>query len=1171
MKLLLIPARTGIRVVSGYIPLCRKSRTKIFRIMNRIAFLMLITCMHTSAAGFGQQVRLTLQKAPLEQLFKEVKKQTGYVFFYDDALLSKAKNITVSLQNVSLKTALDSCFKDQPFTYEMGNKSIFLCLKPSTPEFLRVLQPQPVSGKVLDSTGTPLPNASVKLMPLGKGTITNEKGDFIFEEVPEGTYVLEITSVGFAKMSVHVRVTGDQPVVAGSLQMQPYVSRLSGITVVNTGYQTLSRERAAGSFGVIKQSTLDKRNNYNIQSYLEGQVPGLLTTGNNLTIRGQSTLRAYAQPLLVVDGFPIERDLSTINPNEVESITVLKDASAASIWGVRAANGVIVIQTKRGAASRKPLDVSFNSSVSVSGAPNLGKLPIAPVSSFIDFEKYKVANNLVSFIGNPRSMLTPIVDAYYNKLPNADHIADSLSRNRAYDEFSDQFMRNAVRQQYGISLSGKGERTSSRASFNYSKQQTYMRNTGNERFLADIFQTAALTSRLHIEAGLNFALNNTANNGLALNDLRLLLPYQQLLDAKGNYINQPQTFYQADKDKLVAAGYPYNWNYNMVQEFRNKNDRTTDRNLTATAGISYQLYKGLSIMSSYQYENYTSTNNNLQNEETYFTRNTVNYATSIRNGVMTSAIPKGSILSQAEAKLQSHTFRNQLRYDGIIGNPRHELSAIGGLEVREVASQSANQLKYGYDPNTLQYANLNYVGSYTNVVGSTVFIRDATVFTDVKNRFVSLFSNAGYTFDDKYSLNASARLDKTNLFGSSDKYRNVWLWSSGISWQIAKENFMQNSPFSVLVLRATYGINGNVDRSTSPFLIAKVLKDQFTNLNYGYISNPQNPLLRWEKTTVKNIGIDYALRNNRLRGSVEYYNRYSTDLLGDATVNDTYGFNSAYINYASLRNKGVDATISALLVNRAITLTATLNYSYNKSMVTRVDFPQQTVGAYLAGIPQEGKPLNYMYSYRWAGLSTTGGPQVYDAKNAATPYTKEMTDLAALVYEGSSIPPHYGGLFLEAGYRSLTLTAGFTYKMGHYFRVPQMLYARLFDYTYQVHEQWDERWKKAGDEQLTNVPAMPTSLTSVNVYDNYVQYADIHVATASVIRFQELLLNYQLPEKVMSKLPAGKINIGFQLRNLATYMFNKDKIDPEYMTIASFNSIVLPPRPEFTFSIKADF
>ncbi|WP_177192368.1 SusC/RagA family TonB-linked outer membrane protein [Chitinophaga arvensicola] len=1141
--------------------------------MNKIAFLMLIA-MQAGARSYGQQVSLSLRNAPLPQLFKEVKKQTGYVFFYDDALLQRDAAITISLHNVPLKVALDSCFKDQPFNWEMVNKNIYLRRKPSTRvlDLPNAFKLQPVSGKVLDNTGQPLPMATVKLLPLGKGTMTDEAGNFTIKDVPNGEYILEITSVGFERFILTVEVNSTQVPNLGNLQMKLAVAKLTEISIVNTGYQRLPRERAAGSFSVINQATLEKRSNFNIQTYLQGQVPGLLTnTNGSMTIRGKSTLYADASPLIVIDGFPVERDLNTINPNDVESITVLKDASAASIWGVRAANGVIVIQTKRGAASRKSLDVSFNTSVSVSAKPDLSKLPFAPTASFIGFEKYKVDNKLTTFYGKPRNALTPVEDAYLNNPANAARIVDSLQQYHAYDDFSSQFMRNAIRQQYGVSLAAKGEKSSTRGSFNYDNTPSYMKRTGDERFSLDLFQSTAITKKLHVDMGLNFVMLNSTNNGLSLNDLKSLLPYQRLLDDNGNYVPQPRTFYQADKDALVKAGYPYNWNYNLVQEFRNHDNQTRNRNITATAGISYLFAKDFFFNTSYQYENYGSTNTILENEESYDVRNQVNFSTFVKNGQPVSGLPKGSIYSVAESKLQTHTWRNLVKYDGMLGSPVHQLTAIAGLEIREVSGNSSGQTKYGYDPETLQFANLDYVNGYTNILGNKAFIRDASVFTDTKNRFVSLFSNAGYTFDDKYSVNASARLDKTNLFGSSDKYRNVWLWSSGVSWQAHKEEFLENGPFSTLILRATYGINGNVDRSTSPFLIAKVAKDQQTNLNYGYISNPANPLLRWEKTTVKNIGIDYALKSSRLRGSVEYYDRYSTDLLGNATINGTYGFNSAYVNYASLRNKGVDATISALIINRAITFTATLNYSYNSNKVVKVDFPNQTVGAFTGGLAQEGLPLNYLYSYRWAGLSKTGAPQVYDEKGNIVDYTKEMNNTAALVYQGTTVPPHYGGLFFDVGYKGLSLTAGFIYKMGNHFRIPQIQYRGLFEAVSQVHKDWDNRWQKPGDELLTNIPAMPKTQTGLNIYDSYTANADINVATASTIRFNELLLNYTLPKHLMAKFPASRINLGFQARNLGVYLFNKQKIDPEYATDLSIGNFLLAPPAEFTFSIKANF
>jgi TonB-linked SusC/RagA family outer membrane protein len=1175
MKLLLIPVNAGIGIVSGCLPLRRKGLFKIFRLMNKIAFLLLIS-LQVGARGYSQQLSLALRKAPLQQLFKEVKKQTGYVFFYDDAILQRAAPITVTLQHVSLKTALDSCFKGQPFTWEIVNTNIYLRGKPDggtkVGRLSSVNQLQPVLGKVMDHTGHPLPMATVKLLPLRKGTITDEAGNFIIEGVQPGEYILEITSVGFENFVMTIEVDADRPQNLGLLPMKLAVAKLTEIAVVNTGYQRLPRERAAGSFGVVKQATLDKRSNYNIQTYLEGQVPGLLTNSDgSMTIRGQSTLRADKAPLMVVDGFPVERNLNTINPNDVESITVLKDASAASIWGVRAANGVIVIQTKRGAASRKSLDISFNSSVSISAKPDLSKLPFASAASFIGFEKYKVDNKLVTMFGNPRNPISPITDAYLNNAANAAHIADSLGKYNAYQQFEDLFMHQAVRQQYGVSIGAKGEKSSSRASFNYDNVPAYMRRTGDERFSVDLFQTAAISKRLHVNAGLNYVMVNSTANGMTLDDLRNLLPYQPLLDNNGNYIPQSQSFYQADKEALVKAGYPYNWDYNMVQEFRNHNNRTQSRSITAVAGLTYIISKKFDFNTSYQYENYTSTNTILENEELYDVRNQVNFSTYVKNGQLMTGLPKGSIYNIAESKLQTHTFRNQLKFDGMLGSPLHQLTAIAGLEIREVAGTSSSQTKYGYDPETLQFANLDYINGYTNILGQKSYIRDPSVFTDTKNRFVSLFTNAGYTFDDKYSVNASARLDQTNLFGSSDKYRNVWLWSSGVSWQAHKESFLEDGPFSSLILRATYGINGNVDRSTSPFLIAKVARDQQTNLNFGYITNPANPLLRWEKTTVTNIGIDYALRNNRVRGSVEYYDRYSTDLLGNATINGTYGFNSAYINYASMRNKGVDVNISALIINRAFTFTTTLNYSYNSNKVLKVDFPNQTVGAYVAGLPQAGMALNYLSSYRWAGLSSTGAPQVYDEKNEAVDHTKEMDNTAALVYQGTATPPHYGGLFLDFGYKGFNLTAGFIYKMGNHFRVPQIQYRNLFGSADQVHMDWDKRWQKPGDELLTNVPAMPKNQTGLNVYDNYTAYADINVATASTIRFQELLLNYVLPEKVSKKLSSSRINLALQARNLGVYLFNRQKVDPEYATDISISNIQFAPPAEFTFSIKANF
>lgn len=1136
---------------------------KLLLIMRLTTIISLIAIMQVSAVSRAQKITLSEKNASLVKVFDRISVQSGYDFFISGATLKKAKPVSIKVSNTDLRQVLEIIFDKQPLQYTIVDKSVLI--KSREPSLIERVIPAfssiNVRGTVTDSAGVPLPGATVMVKGTRRAVFTNSAGVFTLDEVSE-TDVLVISYTGYLTKEI-------QAAKSLNIQLQLSIKTLTDV-VVSTGYQTLSRERAAGSFGVMKQASLDKRSNLNILSYLEGQIPGVLTGADGrITIRGQSTISANKDPLIVLDGFPIERSVESINPNDVESITVLKDASAASIWGVRAANGVIVIQTKRGQSSMKPLDINFSSTLSVTQTSDLDALPYASTASFIELEKYKVDNKLTFFSTKPRPAISPVVDAYLNNPSGAAAIVEPLKDINSYDEFKKLFMSPAIRQQYALGLSGKGERSTHRASFSYDKVNAEFKHNSSERLVGDLFETVELLPALRLEMGLNFVLNTTKNNGMGLADLKTLLPYQQILGSDGSYIPQPQTFYQGDKDALVASGYPYNWDYNLMQEYNNKNNSVQNNSYNAVAGLSYKIIEGLFAIAGYQYESGTVKNTDLYNEQTYFTRNAVNFSTSLKNNVLTSGVPKGSIYRESTGSSYSHTFRGLLRIDRDLGSPLHNLSAIGGMEVRAVGSKLSNQTKYGYNEQSLQFARVNYNTMYTDVRGSQQLIADETVFQDNLNRFVSLYSNAGYTYANKYTLNASARLDKTNLFGSSDQYRNVWLWSAGLAWQLNKEGFMDNSGFDRLTLRATYGINGNVDRSTSPFLIANVATDQQTNQPYAYVSNPQNPLLRWEKTKVSNLGLDFAVLDGRIGGTLEYYNRFSEDLLGNATVNGTYGFNKAYINYASMRNRGTDVRLSGQVFNDRFKWNTTLNYSYNRNSVKTVDFPQKTVGSYIASVPQEGKPLDYLYSYRWAGLSSAGVPRVYDEKGEAVDFKTDMTSTMALIYQGTGTAPHYGAWINEFSYKGFSVLTNFTYKMGHKFRVPVIQYEPITEAS-QVHADWDKRWKQPGDEAFTNTPAAPLTVTGLNVYDKYTKYADINVETASVIRFRELLINYALNSKFFKRHAFTGLNFGLQVRNLATYKFNKAGLDPEYL-VQDRNNIVLPPRPEYSLIIKANF
>jgi len=1135
---------------------------RILFIMRLTTAILLVSLIQVSAATFAQRLTYKQKSTTLIELFNVIKIQTGYNVVWNESMLDKNLLIEVNFKNTPINEVMKSSLKNLPVDFSIVKNTVVLKTRELSvfDELMAKFKEIDVEGNLVDEKGNEMAGATVTIKGTKRSVRTSNTGHFSLTNTDEKA-ILVISYLGYDNLEIPVKAD------LGTITMVIAEGKLSEVNVtVNTGYQRLPKERSAGSFSVITKETLEKRSNYQVFQYLSGQLPGLMT-GANFLVRGQSTLTSNTDPLIVVDGFIVNYGLESISPNDIESITLLKDASAASIWGVRAANGVIVIQSKRNSPLNRPLEISFNSSLSFTQKPDLSKLPLANATSFLEYEKYKADSKLVAIGVAPfRAALSQGLDAFINNPTNAASITEGLKGNNVLNEFSDLFMQQAIRQQYGFSVAGKGPKSYTRTSFNYDDVQSSFKKTGNNRFMGDLYQKNDLTSKLSVELGLNLLMMNYKTNGMSVADLQTIAPYQRILDDNGNYVSQPRGIYQADKDAWVKKGY-YNWDYNLKQEFDNNNALSTSQYVSAMAGINYTILKGFSFNSGYKFEFNRADNTLLDNDQTYNIRNQVNYGTKANaSNVLVYGFPKGAYLSNNFGKGQTQIFRNQLKYDGKVINDDHQVTAIAGMEVQQVNSTSSGNSGYGYDVQTEAFTPI--ANDAVGIFGTPIYLQNQISLSSRKDRYVSYYANAGYT------INGSARQDRTNLFGATANFRNVILWSTGLSWQAHKESFLQNSPFSSLIFRASYGVNGNVDRSTSPFLIANIAAADrnTTNLPYAYVTNPENPALRWEKTAVANIGIDFITLKGRVSGSVEYYNKKSTDLLGNATVNGTYGFNSAYINYASMKNKGIDVSLNAQILKGIVYLNTTINYSYNKNKVTDVQFPESTAGSFITGAPQTGLPLNYLYGYKWAGLSpATGVPQIYDAAGKIVEYTSEMTDPLALDYLGSRVPSQYGGVFTTIGYKKLSITAGLTYNAGHKFRIPVISYSQLYNVTATgaLSSDWDNRWKTPGDEGRTNIPAMPSSSLSLGNYDSYSTYANVNVQDAANIRFQELILNYQLPASIFSKTPKTIINVGLQVRNLGVYTFNKGKLDPDHLSYSYSSN--LPPPPEFTFMLKANF
>jgi hypothetical protein len=569
-------------------------------------------------------------------------------------------------------------------------------------------------------------------------------------------------------------------------------------------------------------------------------------------------------------------------------------------------------------------------------------------------------------------------------------------------------------------------------------------------------------------------------------------------------------------------------------------------------------------------------------------------------------VPKGAIFDQAYSTSYSHDFQLTGNFYKVFGG-KHAVAVLAGAEVREEYRDKSNSRRYGYNDQTLTWATqMDYRTAFPrNMYPNNAFSIESS-FSTIYNywmrqdRYVSTFGNASYTFDNKYDVTGSWRLDRSNMFGESPEYRQVPLWSTGVAWTISNEKFFNIPAINRLRLRATYGSSGNVDKSTSPFAIAAVGGSQTNSailLQGAQYTNPANTELRWEKTKQLNLALEFALLNNRIYGEVEYYNKNSTDLLATKDINSTYGFTSAMINFGSMKNTGVDITVSGMIIkNKNLSWRTQINQSFNKNIVTKTDIEDisQIALSFLlspnsSNRLQAGMPRYYLLSIPWAGLSADGVPQFYHDKQIHNSLT---TTLAAnttaygfnnLIYEGPTQAPYYGSWNNVIGYKQWELSFLAVYKFGHVylhtspFRVSNNDLYGFAQGNLVPHyaREFEKMWQKPGDEAFTDIPRLPfeytgTTARSKTAWYNYaVNYGSHQVHNASLIRLQRVTLSYALkPSWLRGKV--NDIRVIAQGRNLYTFTFNPYHEDPERLPDMMGN-FLLSNSPEYTIGLQVAF
>ncbi|WDF77075.1 SusC/RagA family TonB-linked outer membrane protein [Mucilaginibacter sp. KACC 22773] len=1017
-----------------------------------------------------------------------------------------------------------------------------------------------ITGRVIDSADNkPLPRATIEIKSNQASTTTDEKGNFeIYTGTKQGTLI--ISFIGYKTIQVSFNENTSWPI---NIFLPSNQNELKEVNIVSTGYQTLPKERATGAFTFIDKKTINRSVEVNILDRLEGVASGLLLNrgldrgANNptISIRGRSTLFANAEPLVVYDGFPYEGAIDQINPADIESISILKDAAAASIWGTRASNGVIVLTSKKGNKNKK-MEIGLTSTLTISSKPNLNYIPQMSSSEYIDLEQYLFGQGYydqsISQIYAPISMAVEIMNKRRDGEISVQDSASQINKMKGYDVRSDlnkYVYRPKIYQQYQLNLSGGGENNSYYISGGYDKNLENTVTNNYNRLTFDVNNNVSLfKGKLTLTSGVYVASTNTNSK---YGTYTPYSPYDRLADEAGKSLPVVSNLRIAYID-TAGNGKLLDWHYRPKDELvPNQHNNVTQYKLKF--GINYDIGSGLNASVSYQYLNQDGNNRGNYGLDNYYVRDLINTYSSIFGNTVSYGVPIGNVFNKSLTNLKSKIFRTQLTYSKLLSGD-HEINAIVGYETNDGRTNSNNQLLYGYQPETLINGNnlINPLVPYSIYYdpNQSQLLSTAPILNNLINFTQSYYANISYGYKGKYILSGSARRDESNLFGVKTNQKGVPLWSAGLAWNIDREKFYHIDWLKTLKLRATFGYNGNVDKTLAAFLTSQSygFTNRFGNV-YSTISNPPNPSLTWETVKTWNLGLDFTTQNNRVSGSLDIYKKDAQDLIGNSPISMISGLTAFKGNNANLSTNGIDIEINTKNLTNEFRWSTTYLFNYNTDKVTNYKAKQSSNYEIVSGNynnPLEGYPYYGVFSFPSAGLDATGAPQGYVNGAVSKDYSTILYSLtpASLKYHGSGSPKYFGSVINTFGYKEFELSLNITYKLGYFFRRQNVFSGG--SYLYQQAD-YDKRWKKPGDELITKGPSLVYPQDDLR--STFFTYSEDNVEKGDHIRLQDIKLNYQVLSNILQRSPFKKASIFIYARNLGIlWRANKLNIDPDYGT-----------------------
>lgn len=1167
-----------------------------------VSFLFLAVSLLCSSTIYAQNstVNLNYKDASFVEVINEFRKQTGVKFMYNLEKVKNKRSKDLIVKNVPTQQAIDIVLKHFNLAYSMVEGVVVVKEQPEKPQ-----NPRVIKGIVLDENGSALPGVTVLVKGTTIGVSTDVKGNFSITLPGQKENSLIFSFIGMQTQVI--KCTDDKPL---KITMKTDASQLEEVTVISTGYSSLPRKDMVGAYTTVKAEDIMMPAYNSIDQMLQGKIPGMVVVNSSsrigstpkITIRGTSTIFGNTDPLWVVDGIiqpdplPIDassavtedmknligNQISWLNPSDIETITVLKDASATAIYGSKASNGVIVITTKKGSAERT--SIRYSTHFSFRTRPNYGMFNYMNSKERIQFSK-EAYDAGVRYQSDPLPQIYTYegLMAMYNKrqINENDFMAQMERLETCNTDWFDILCRNSFSHNHNLSISGGSQKVTYNASFGYSSSHGTQKGDDMTQFTSRLNVNTQFIKSLSITFNLSGSFSDKKGYGPGVNPQSYANQTSRAIPAYDE--NGKRVFYKRYYEYQLNRSGQLEYGYNILNEMENSYSKNNSKNFNVSINADWSITDWLKyqFVGSIAYS--TNNSESFAGEKTsYIERNYRGYAYGTESSgsakFNAALLPFGGELATNVINNTSYNMQHKVVFSRTI-NEIHRLNAMAAMEIRSGENKNNTNTVWGYVPERGEILVSPTHPTEITPVGGTVPISWGALDklyqggwknTTITNNYVSFFVTFAYSLKDRYVFNANVRSDASNRFGQDANKQFDPTYSFGVSWRMAEEEFVKTYlPWlNQLNLRATYGVQGNVVTSISPDLIT-----QYQGILPGYneyyltISSLPNPLLKWERTKTWNLGLDLQLFNG-ISMSLEYYGRRSNAIINQDIAQE-YGMNAMKLNGGRIHNHGLEYSVNITPYQRkdfvwTIGINASKNWNRTQNNDIRTQADKITKSNFLTGSSdrflKKGYPLSAFWSYSFAGLDPeTGYPtfNLIDFEEA----DPDIDPTTFLVYSGQKDPYFTGGVNTRARYKSLSLGVNFSVLLGAKKRLPNpyqnFSHGKLPDPFYNLSKDLLKRWQKPGDEKHTIYPALYTSVEDLyniqlpdgtmsnSIYDMWGQ-SDAMVVNASFLRCTQISLSWNMPKQIYSKFGATNCSISANVNNpfvIGSSRFNG--FDPE--------------------------